>query len=199
MLKLLLTDTVTPLDVIITLANTTLNPIITSSYIVTSDHYPILTSVNVHPNPPPPPTTFTYCCIIAIDYHKFINDLNSSPLTNPTSCLPDLLDSYFVTLHSLLDHHAPLLTKTNKPSRSAATAPNPSITTEILSLKSARRHLECTYIASHSTFDPKLLRSTTNHYHKFIATAKKSFYASLVQSSSSKPCALSKTINKILQ
>ena len=96
------------LDLMITPSNTTLNPIITSSNIVTSDHYPIFTSINVHPNPPPPPTTFTYRRINAIDYPKFIDDLNSSPLiTNPPSCLPDLLDLFFETLRSLLDHHAP--------------------------------------------------------------------------------------------
>ena len=44
----------------------------------------------------------------------------------------------------------------------------------------------------------KLLRSATNHYHKFISFAKKSFYSSLVHSSSSNPRALWKTINKIL-
>ena len=49
------------------------------------------------------------------------------------------LDSLFTTLRSLLDHHASLLAKTNKSSR---TAPTPWITTEILSLKSARRRLE---------------------------------------------------------
>ena len=41
------------LDLIITPANSTLNPIITSSYIVISHYYPIFTSINVHPNPPP--------------------------------------------------------------------------------------------------------------------------------------------------
>ena len=143
----------------------------------------------------PPPTTFTYHHINAIDYPKFIDDLNSSPLiTNPPSCLTELLDLFFVTLRSLLDHHAPLLTKTNKSSR---TAPTPWITPEILSLKS-RRRLERTYIASHSIFDLKLLWSSTNRYHKFIAAAKKSCYAALVQSSSSEPRALWKTINNIL-
>ena len=39
-------------------------------------------------------------------------DLNSSPLViNPSTCLPDLLDSFFATLRVLLDHHAPLLIK----------------------------------------------------------------------------------------
>ena len=89
----------------------------------------------------------------------------------------------------------PLLTKTNKSSR---TAPTPWITPNIFSLESARRRLERTYIASHSIFDLKLLRSSTNRYHKFIAAVKKSFYAALVQSSSSKPRALWKTINNIL-
>ena len=88
----------------------------------------------------------------------------------------------------------PLLTKT----KTSRTAPTPWITTEILSLKSARRRLERTYIASHSIFDLKLLRSATNRYHKFIAVTKKSFYASLVQSSSCKHRALWKTINNIL-
>ena len=92
-------------------------------------------------------------------------------------------------------HYAPFLTKNNKFSR---IAPTPWITHEILSLKSARRRLKRTYIASHSIFDLKLLRSSTNRYHKFIAAAKKSFNAALVQSSSCKPRALWKTINNIL-
>ena len=140
------------LDLIITPVNTTLNPIITSSHIVTSDHYPIFTSINVCLNPPPPPTTFTYCLINAIDYPKFIDNLNSSPLiTNPACCLPNLFDSFFATLRSLLDHHAPLQIKTKK---SSLTAPTPWIITEILSLTSARHRLERTYIASHSIFLP---------------------------------------------
>ena len=45
---------------------------------------------------------------------------------------------------------------------------------------------------SHHThfFYLKLLWSSTNRYHKFIAAAKKPFYATLVQSFSSKPRAL---------
>ena len=158
------------LDLIITPAITTLDPVITSSHIVTSDHYPNFTSINVYPNPTHPPTTFTYRRINTIDYPKCIDDLNSSPLiTNPPSCLPDLLDLFFTTLRSLLHHHAPLLTKTNKSSRTAST---PWITPAILRLESARHRLERTYIASHSIFDIKLLRSSTNRYHKFIIAAK---------------------------
>ena len=88
-------------------------------------------------------------------------------ITNPL----DLLDLFFVTLRSPLDHETPLLTKTNKSSRSAST---PWSAPEILSIKSARCRLERTYIASHSIFYLKLLRASTNRYHKFIAAAKKS-------------------------
>ena len=63
---------------------------------------------------------------------------------------------------------------------------------------SRTKRLECTYIASHSIFDLKLLRFATNDFHKCISAAKKSFYSSLVQSSSSNPRALWKTIDKIL-
>ena len=52
----------------------------------------------------------------------------------------------------------------------------------MLSLKTARRRLACTYIASHSIFYLKLCRSVTNQYFKFIFAAKKSYYSSLVHS-----------------
>ena len=93
------------LDLIITPANAILKPIVTP-YIVTSDHYPIFTSINVHPNPPPPPTTFTYRPINDINYHKFIDDLNSSLLiTNP-----QLLDSFsqpFAHYSIITPHYSP--------------------------------------------------------------------------------------------
>ena len=86
------------------------------------------------------PSPIAVSSINAIDYLIF-----KSSYYKPSQ----LLDSYFATLCSLLDHHSPLLTKNNK---SCRTAPTPWITTEILSLKSARRRLERTYIASHSFF-----------------------------------------------
>ena len=83
------------LDLAITLASTSLNPIITSSFIVTSYHYPVLTNINVHPNPPPPPTTVTHRCINAIDKPIFIIDLNSNPI------ITKMLDIYF-SIHCLI-------------------------------------------------------------------------------------------------
>ena len=129
-------------------------PFLTNTH-VTSDHYPILTSINVHLNPPPPPATFTYRRINAIDYPKFIDDYHFIPLiTNPPSCLPDLLDLFFAILRSLLDHHASIITKPNKSSRTDRTS---SIILEILSIKSAGRSLKRTYIASTFYFLPEIV------------------------------------------
>ena len=146
------------LDLIITSANTTLNPVITSSHIVASDHYPIFTSINVHPKPPPPPTTFTYRRINAIDYPKFIDNINSSPLiTNPPSCLPDLLDLFFATLRSLLDHHAP---SSPKPINPLALLPllGSLLKSSVLNLPAAVWNAPTSH---HTLFDLKLLRSST--------------------------------------
>ena len=185
------------LDLIITPAKTTLNPIITSSHIITSDHYPIFTSINVRPNTPPPLTTFTYRRINSIDYPKFIDDLNSSPLfKNPPSGLPDLRDSF-----SQPFAHYSIITPLFSPKPI-----NPFALLPLLGSPLKSSVLSSPAAVWNSPTSPytlffylKLLRSATNRYHKLIATAKKSLYASLVQSSSSKPRALWKTINNSLQ
>ena len=53
----------------------------------------------------------------------------------------------------------------------------------LLSLKSARRHLERKYISTHSVQDYKILRTATNQYHRLIAYAKRQLNAQLIQSS----------------
>ena len=159
--------------------------VFSSSVMVTFDHVPILSSRNIIPNPPPPATTFTYRRLNKINYHKFICDLNSIPLiTNPPVTPTELFESYFTTLRSLLDRHAPLITKSNKSSR---TTLSPWITSEIIKLKPSRRRLEHTYISSHSLLDYKILRTATNHYHRAISAAKKAYFSSRILSSLSNP------------
>ena len=150
---------------------------------VTSDHVPILSSINIIPNPPPPATTITYRCLSKINYHKFICDQNFTPLiTNPPHplTLTDLHDAYFTTLRSLLDRHAPLITKSIKYSR---TTLSPWIPSEIIKLKFSRRRLERTYISSHSLLDFKILCTATNRYHRAISVAKKTYFSSRILSS----------------
>ena len=70
----------------------------------------------------------------------------------------DMLDLFFVTLRSLLDHHAPLLTKTNKSSR---IAPTPWITPEVLSLNPLDAGSRLTYFAQSSNAAGSLLTDCT--------------------------------------
>lgn len=94
------------LEILIICGNTTLNPSITSSVFDISYHYPILITL-CHSYSSPSSTTFIYHPLNKIDYHRFIHDLNSTPLiANFSSTFTDLHESYVTTF-------APLNTKTN--------------------------------------------------------------------------------------
>src|SRR6218665_684028 len=181
------------LDLVITSSLSNLSPEISFSFDTPSDHYPIFTLLNILPTPSPPPATHSFRRISSINIEAFMRDLSSSDLVlNPPSSLDDLLCSYNATLSSLLDKHAPVITKSGSHSN------NPWYTSYLQAFKSFRRRLEHTYKC---TRDPQLLselKSATNRYHRLLATAKKKFYSSLVHSRSSNPRLLWKTINQLI-
>ena len=101
-----------------------------------------------------------------INIVEFNNEFASTDLIlHPPKSLPELLDSYDSVPHSTLDKHAPLITKLSKPHK-----PSPWYTPALLGLKFARRHLERKHVSNHS--DYKILRTSTNQYHKLIAVLK---------------------------
>ena len=182
------------LDLVITSADTNLSPSLTNSFITASDPFPILTEQNLTSTPLPSPTPHSFRRISSINITDFSSDLAfSSLITNPPDSLPQLLNLYDITLRSLLDKHAPTITKLSIPHQ-----PNPWFSPAILLLKRARRKLERIYIKTHSTIDLNILRSASNHYNKLIAIAKKQYYSNLVQSNIHNPRNLWKTINHIL-
>ena len=151
------------LDLVITTKNSTLSPTITHSLVSPSDHFPIFTSLAISPPSSPPITEHFFRCIKSINLNNFIRDIRTSRLiTHPPTNLSDLVDCYNLTLSNILNKHAPLKSKLlrSKPS-------NPWFTPALQKLKSARRHFEKIWSRSRSTFDLKLLRSATNHYHNF--------------------------------
>ena len=105
--------------------------------------------------------TFIYRRINAIEYPKFIDDLNSSLLIkNPPSCLLDLLDLFFAISFA----HYLIITPPSSPKPVNPLALLQHLGSPLKSSvcpKSARHRLERTYIASHSIFDLNLLRSAT--------------------------------------
>ena len=83
---------------------------------------------------------------------------------------------------NILNKHAPLKSKLLRPKPS-----NPWFTPALQTLKSTRRHLEKIWSRTHSTFDLKLLKSATNHYHTSIIKAKKLYNSTLLSSNLTNP------------
>ena len=160
----------------------------------TSDHYPIVSSLNITPNPLPPSTTFRYRRIKSIYLSALIFDLATSQLIiNSSTTIPELLSPFYDTVRSLLDKHVPLITKTTSRLRF-----NPLMTSDILLLKAHRRKLERIYIQSYSPIYFFKLRSASNKYHKLITSTKRSFDSNLILKSASKSRLLWKTITSLL-
>ena len=165
------------LDLVITTKDSTLSPTITHSLVSLSDHFPIFTSLVISPPSPPSLTEHFFRCVKSINLNNFIHDIRTSRrITHPPTNLSDLDDCYNSTLSNILNKHAPLTSKLLRPKPS-----NTWFTPALQKLKSARRHLEKIWSWSHSTFDLKLLRSATNHYHTSIIKAKK-LYSSIIKS-----------------
>ena len=102
------------LDLVITSASTSLNPIISHAVNTTSDDFPIFSQCHITLNHPTPQTTVAFRRINSISMSDFIYDLNASQLiTDPSFILPEFIFFYFSALRSLLDKHAPSFTKTS--------------------------------------------------------------------------------------
>ena len=182
------------LDLVITATASSLHPVIDYSPVSPSDHFPIFSSLTISPLPPLPLTQFTFRCFKSISISKFTRDILYSPLvTHPPSNLSDLVVAYNTTLTSLIDKHAPLKTKTIR-----AKPVNKWFTPALSALKSARRHLEKTWLNTRSPHNLKLFRTATNKYHAAIIIAKKIYNASLISSSASNPRKLWNSINNLL-
>ena len=103
------------LDLVITSADSSLTPSLSTSLCSPSDHFPIFTKLSISSTPLPPPTQHTFRRLHSINVDDFLSDLVSSSLiTNPTESLDSLLFCYNTTLSSLLEKHAPVVTKFSK-------------------------------------------------------------------------------------
>jgi exonuclease III len=101
------------LDLVITTVDSLLSPVITRTVNSPSDHFPVFSSLNITPPKPSPLSKHSFRPIKSINIHSFIRDILSSTLiTHPPSNLSDLVDCYNSTLSSLLNKHAPVITKT---------------------------------------------------------------------------------------
>jgi len=104
-----------PNDLVITSSDSSLAPSLSSTHCSPSDHFPVFTKLSINPMPLPPPTIHSFRRLHSIDTHSFLTDLTSSRLiTHPPKSLGSLLISYNTTLSTLLDKHAPVITKLSR-------------------------------------------------------------------------------------
>ena len=109
------------------------------TYCAPSDHFPIFTKLSVGRTPLPLPTFLSFRRLHSTDIDSFISDIQSSRLiTNPRTSLGSLLISYNTTLSSLLDKHAPVISKLSK----CKTKPNLWFTPTLHAFRSKVRHAE---------------------------------------------------------
>ena len=182
------------LDLVIISTQSALHPLVTYSPDTPSDHFLILTSLDLLPPPPKPATLRSFRHIDSINIEDFTSDISQSTLiTDPPANLNDLVSCYNSTLTTILNKHAPIKTKTVHSTKS-----NPWFTPALQALKSARRRLEKNWKSFKTTSNLKLLRQATNFYHKSLLTAKRLYNSNLIAAQQTDSRKLWKTINSIL-
>src|SRR6218665_2012584 len=185
------------LDLLIISTASLLSPKVSRSAFNITDHYLIMPDLEIKPFVRPPPPTHSFRLTGSIDRPAFIKSiLDSQLILNPPSSLEDLLSCYNSTLSTLLNIHAPFITK------QSSHANNPWFTSYIQAFKTFCRHLEHVY---NRTIDPTSrakaltnLKSATHRYHKLTIAAKQKYYSSLIHSSSSNPRHLWRAVNSLL-
>ena len=145
------------LDLVITTSDSPLSATVSVYPTRPTDHFPVLSRLEVPSRTPPPIINRTFRRIHSIDVDMFMSDLLSEPLiTQPPSSLSDLIGLYNSTLSSLLDKHAPLITKpiSSRPS-------NPWFTSYLHELKATRRRMEKAWKRSSDSYHAMRLRLIT--------------------------------------
>ena len=106
----------------------------------------------------------------SLDVGSFLTDLKSFQLiTDPPKSLGPLLSAYNTTLSSLLDKHAPIVTKLSR----RQSPSNPWFSTTLRAFRSTLRHAENISKHAHSDAEWSFFKSLRNQYHKIILSSKK--------------------------
>ena len=148
-------------DLVITSSYTSLAPAVSCTHWSPSDHFPVFTKLSINPAPLPPPTLHSFRWLHSIDIGSFLTDLKSSQLiTDPPKSLGPLLSAYNTTLSSLLDKHAPIITKLSR----RQSPSNPWFSTTLRAFRSTLRHAENIWKRTHSAADWSSFKSLRNQY-----------------------------------
>ena len=158
-----------------------------------SDHFLVLSELEF-PRPKCVKKKISFRRINKIDLDNLKNDiLNSDLKIKPEKDLPKLCKQYDTILQTILNKHAPLLTKTV-----SERPPTPWMTQEILKAKVRRRHLGRVWRRTRCRHDRSRYRVQCNLCNRIMEKAEANFYANIILENSEDPKKLWKSINNIL-
>ena len=158
-----------------------------------SDHFLVLLELEF-PRPKCVKKKIPFRRINEIDLDNLKNDiLNSDLKTKPEKELPKLCKQYDTILQTILNKHAPLLTKTV-----SERPPTPWMTQEILKAKVRRRRLKRAWRRTRYRHDRSRYRVQCNLCNRIMEKAKSNFNAKVILENSEDPKKLRISINNIL-
>ena len=144
-----------------------------------SDHFAVSFSVKLT-KPPMVRKTITSRCLRKVDSEQFKSDVSTAVRGVDTSRPDQLADSYNATLKTVLDKHAPVVTRrvTDRPAA-------PWMTAEIIAAKQQRRRAERKWRKTGLTVHRQIYAGHRNTVSRMIRDAKRKFLRDRVQNASS--------------
>ena len=160
-----------------------------------SDHFSVIADLKIptdHSHTTP--QTITYRKLKAINMEAFKADIKTSDLiNNPKSNATELAQQYDSVLTSLINLHAPLVTKTISPK-----PPNPWMTPAILASKRHRRYLERVWRRFPTALNRSRLTKQIHLCNRLMSKAKSAHYSKIISEHSGDHRSLWQAFNKIL-
>ena len=159
-----------------------------------SDHYALLTAIQLPKKPRMPRITKFIRRLKSIDLHSFKADLlRTDVFCSPSSDASMFADQLCSSLTNTLDKHAPLI-KITVPTRKS----NPWFTEEIRSAKRLRSHLETIFRKTHLSNDFSAFKAQAKKVSKLISSSKSKFFRSTISKLRDQPRNLWSTLNSLL-
>jgi hypothetical protein len=158
-----------------------------------SDHYLITMTMNI-PKPEPERKKVTYRKTKDIDIENFRSDIKAKMNAIRGENVSDLVSNYNSTLTELLDHHAPLQSKTIQLRPHA-----PWYTNELRESKQQRRKLERQWKKSKLTVHQDLYKQQCKLVNTQLNKTRTEYYSNKIAESSNDQKALYNITNTLLQ
>ena len=160
-----------------------------------SDHFSVLANLQIPSNHSRTiPQTIKYRKLQSINMEAFKADIQNTDLNRyPKTTAAELALQYDSVLHTLINLHAPLVTKmiSIKP-------PNPWMTPAILASKRYRRYLERIWRSNPAALNRSRLTRQTHLCNRQMSKAKSAHYSKIIAEHSGDYGSILKAFNKIL-